>query len=347
MIQLENILAIYEDDYMIRIDPEKGNNKGTAQHELNQDIYSEMSSQMFNICEQLSGKWSNDVDKKSENVVRDLEEYLKKHERILYSSISNYIFGLYGDDLSEEFGDEKIGNMQTNITSVFQYAYGDKFKSFINSKTEKEKRLLKKIPAITLKLLDHINLACQQCSSLKQTDEEYKEKFDKSIVPFKDKLQKEMNAQLLTLVGIFTALSFLLFGGISSLENIFAGIQTTSILKLIILGCIWGLCLVNLIFVFLFCVAKMTNLPFASTNKDGTTIFKKYPIFWWTNYILVSIFIIATILLYFPKNQMLEWIYKKCAEIPALVCFASFVLIFVIMIAVERFLQKACNEKEY
>lgn len=66
---------------MIRIDPEKGNNKGTAQHELNQDIYSEMSSQMFNICEQLSGKWSNDVDKKSENVVRDLEEYLKKHER--------------------------------------------------------------------------------------------------------------------------------------------------------------------------------------------------------------------------------------------------------------------------
>lgn len=62
---------------------------------------------------------------------------------------------------------------------------------------------------------------------------------------------------------------------------------------------------------------------------------------------MVSIFIIATMLLYFQKNQMLEWIYKKCAEIPALVCFASFVLIFVIMVAVERFLQKACNEKEY
>ena len=74
---------------------------------------------------------------------------------------------------------------------------------------------------------------------------------ERNIADFKENLTKEMNEQLITLVSIFTALAFLLFGGISSLDNIFSGIDKTSILKLLMIGCIWGICLVNLIFVFL------------------------------------------------------------------------------------------------
>lgn len=41
-----------------------------------------------------------------------------------------------------------------------------------------------------------MNLAQTQYSGLKQTDEEYKRKFDKSITPFKEELVRDINAQL-------------------------------------------------------------------------------------------------------------------------------------------------------
>ncbi len=63
-------------------------------------------------------------------------------------------------------------------------------------------------------------MAQTQYSGLKQTDEEYKRKFQNSITPFQKELMKDMNAQLLTMVSIFTALAFLVFGGISSLGSI-------------------------------------------------------------------------------------------------------------------------------
>ena len=50
-------------------------------------------------------------------------------------------------------------------------------------------------------------MACQQCVSLKQTDDEYKEKFNRSINPFKDKLQNisttnELSKLEIDMVGI-------------------------------------------------------------------------------------------------------------------------------------------------
>lgn len=50
------------------------------------------------------------------------------------------------------------------------------------------------------------------------------------------RLSKEMNGQLISLVSIFTALSFLIFGGISSLDNIFVGAKDIPVTKLMIVG---------------------------------------------------------------------------------------------------------------
>lgn len=329
----------------IKINPENINNDQRMRSELDKDRYSAMNSAMYAICEKLSSKWEDNTAKNELSVIRDLEEYLKNYDRILYSSISSYIFGLYGDDISSSDCDEKTGNMQTNILRVSTYAYNDIFQTDISIKTGDEQERFRKIPVISVKLLDHINLACQQCNSLKQTDEEYKRKFNKSIEPFKSKLTKEMNAQLLTLIGIFTALSFLLFGGISSLDNIFSHVNNISILKLTIIGCIWGISLVNLIFVFLFCVSKMTKLPFASTESDEATIFQKYPIFWWTNYIIISIFSVAFILFYMSKNNMFEWVGNICNAIPSIVCFVSFSMLFWAIVGIGRVLKKVCSNK--
>lgn len=61
----------------------------------------------------------------------------------------------------------------------------------------------------------------QQYIMLKQTDEEYDEKFKARISSFKEDMSKDMNARMITMVGIFTALAFLIFGSISSLDGIF------------------------------------------------------------------------------------------------------------------------------
>lgn len=98
-----------------------------------------------------------------------------------------------------------------------------------------------------LKIWDHVNLAQQQYNALKQSDEEYKEKFEKLISTYKEDMTKDMSNQLLTMVSIFTALAFLVFGGISSLDNIFS-VHGIPLLKLMCVGAVWGLCILNLIF---------------------------------------------------------------------------------------------------
>ncbi|MED9946977.1 MAG: hypothetical protein U0J50_01870 [Peptacetobacter hiranonis] len=50
----------------------------------------------------------------------------------------------------------------------------------------------------------------------------HKKKIDEKLEPFANNISKESNSQLLKMVYIFTVLAFLLFGGISSLENLFA-----------------------------------------------------------------------------------------------------------------------------
>lgn len=210
-------------------------------------------------------------------------------------------------------------------------------------KERDEKDLYVKAKVISLKVQDHINLAQQQCNSLKQSDEEYKEKFERNIEDFKVNTTKEMNEQLITLVSIFTALAFLLFGGISSLDNIFSGIKNVSVLKLIMIGCIWGICLVNLIFVFLFCVSKMTRLSFASTNNPEGTIFQKYPIFWWTNYIIISIFVMSSFFYFLEENHYMEWFLKKGKEESGVVFFVGICVLLTLIIKMRRVLTKKCD----
>lgn len=65
-------------------------------------------------------------------------------------------------------------------------------------------------------------------------DKDYEKIVDSKMETAEIKMSKEMNAQLIALVGIFTALSFLVFGGVSSLDNIFLGAKDIPALKLII-----------------------------------------------------------------------------------------------------------------
>ncbi|WP_294708741.1 hypothetical protein [uncultured Fusobacterium sp.] len=225
-------------------------------------------------------------------------DYIKKYNRILYSSFSNLIYA-YFEKNNSEVANQKIGTMLANVENLIEY-----FESF--NYDEENKKYYEDARKASIKIWDHINLAQQQYSMLKMSDEEYKSKISKNLEPFKNALSNELNSQLLTMIGIFTSLAFLLFGGISSLENLFDNSNMPT-LKFMIVGSIWGLCLINLLFVFIFCINKMINSK-PSYTEDVFAFFQRYAIVFWSDFVLISILICSLWAYYLQKKNSYLWI---------------------------------------
>ena len=246
-----------------------------------------------------------------EKTFDDLYSYILAYDRILYSPISNLIYSSYenGQD-----GDV-IGTLQSNLDALLSYVSNPQVIENKKSdlKDAKSKKRVDDTKKAIIKIWDHVNLANQQYKVLKQTDDEYNKKFQVRIADYKETMTKEMNAQLLTLVSIFTALAFLVFGGISSLDTIFS-LSEIPLLKIIASGLVWGLCIFNLIFVFLFCVGKMTHLNFKSTDSPDATIFQKYPIVWWCDLLLVSLLLICLWLYFMQREEISIWFINICVK---------------------------------
>ena len=276
------------------------------------DITQEMNERVDEFAKAFLTDWDK-FDK--QEVFNDILDYIRTYRRILYAPISNMIYACYNDHEAEEAAG-LIDTMNINIIAVVNYSQGEVVARRIKTAgSEKEKKDLEDTQKVILKIWDHSNLAQQQYSALKQSDEDYRRVFNNSIAPYKEEMAKEMNAQLLTMVSIFTALAFLIFGGISSLDNIFA-ITGIPILKLLITGSLWGLCILNLVFVFLFCVGKMTKLSFKSTENENASIFQKYPIVWWSNLIIISILVMSSWLYFLTKENAHSWFGNICQRAP-------------------------------
>lgn len=215
----------------------------------------------------------------------ELHGYISTYDRIMYSQISNIIFRLSDDDQPEV-----LGTIMSNLEELVTYSSDSNV--IEDRKLQFDSNTVDDTCKSVLKIWDHVNLANQQYRVLKQSDTEYSEKFEKSITQYKEEITRDMTARLLTLVSIFTALAFLVFGSISSFGNIMS-VENGSLFKVLASGIIWGLCTLNLIFVFLYCVSVLTRMGFGISEGSRATVFQKYPIVWWCNYILVSLLVIC------------------------------------------------------
>lgn len=258
---------------MIEWDKEKKSNSTS-------DYIREMEAAVDDLCERLS-KDSKEFNPKLFFDI--LHSYIVKDDRLLYTNITNYIFSLEKEEI--------FGIMQTNLDKVINYIYGEQFDldhewtpSYKNQRNpyDRTKRTV-------LKLWDHMNLAKRQYSLFKMTDEDYSRVVDKKMEEAEARLTKDVNGQLISLVAIFTALSFIVFGGISSLDNIFAGVKDIPVTKLMVVGTIWCFCIMNLVFVFMFFIAKMTGLNIKSNQDVNANLVQKYPLIWWCNLVIVVI----------------------------------------------------------
>lgn len=264
------------------------------------------------------------------NLYNIIEAYIAKYDRIMYAPISNRIYAYFNSGSTDKPPAE--GTLLTNLERLLDYAYR-------RADNKRNPKLYSDTKKAILKIRDHANLAQQQYLQLKQSDQEYAEKFEKQYGKYSAEMSKEMNAQMLTIVGIFTALAFMVFGGISSLDNIFS-IHSIPLLKLMVITCLWSLGIVNLVFIFLFCVGKMTNLRFASNVKKDADIIQKYPIVWWTDFLLLSLTVIFSWFYYIKYNHLAKWItcfFNICPEI-RVTLYTILLFVIIVLTAITLFI---------
>ena len=65
-----------------------------------------------------------------------------------------------------------------------------------------------------------------------------------------DSLEKDITTQLISLVSIFTALAFVMFGSISVLDNLLKNIEAQPVIKTLLVGDLWLICMINIFMLF-------------------------------------------------------------------------------------------------
>lgn len=312
------------------------------EHPQDDDI-EEIGSKVTQLCKELMLENEN-FDKK--NFLGILAYFMENDKRILYSQVTSFIFDRYKKSGSLKDASDIIDNMTTNLVSMIEWT---KSTSGYQQDFEKDSDKLPKSRKILIKLWDHINLANHQYNQLKESDDEFNRKFDNkfdSAASEKlDKFSKEMNAQLLTLVGIFTALAFMVFGSITGLSNLITNVKQP-VPRLIILGCVWGIAVLNLVFVFLFCIGKMTKTNFVSTDNPTASIWEKYPIVWWSDFAIGSILILSSWLYYLKNRQGLAVLDNLLLNHPGAVFYGGSAIIITVIVAVFLILRRATGVKK-
>jgi len=240
------------------------------------DHIDSMSFDMLKLCKELSRSVANGKFD-SMHWLGELRKYISKNDnRLLYSDISNYIFNL---------SDEEFTTFTTNLDSVLNAAA-----ALRGTNVEQDKNLYKTL----LKFFDHVNLAHRQNSMFSNKQQDIDNEIERLLGPKIQDITKDMTSQLVGLVSIFTALSFLIFGGISSLQNTFNSLSAAanaqnSILPTLIVTLAWAFCLMNLLFGFMYFVLRIVKPP---VSQIQTNIVQRYPVVFLCDYVLLLLFVV-------------------------------------------------------
>lgn len=206
------------------------------------------SDSLINLCEDLTQE-NLDI----ENWLKKFKKYINNYKRLSYSAISNYIFEL---DINEN------DKLAANIQSILSFC--------------KEDKKFNDLYLNVYKFKDHVNLAYTQNSHMRKSKNNINEEIKNQVSVQTQISAKNTTSQLIGLVSIFTAISFVVFGGIRSLEGILNSIVNTNfdILKCIIIALIWCFCLTNLLFLFTKLILKIIG----NNSDENKSIVNEFPL---------------------------------------------------------------------
>lgn len=294
----------------------------------------EMRGAIINIMAQFS---VSQEGFNKDNVFKLLVEYYLLFDRLLYNYVTQEVINSYRrNNSSNSFEKTSVAEVMTlNIQLLLSDILDDSMQNYyldlikdVTAKTDdsfspllSHEELFEKVKKALYKIYDYTELAQIQWKKIRELNAEQEKAIKQNIEAISKQSEREMTkrltSQLVTLVGIFTALAFLLFGGIDLGAKFISGgatgdITSISVTKMLCIVALWGIALLNIVFVFLYCVGQMTDLDFKATKDETASFFQKYPVFIWSNYILLNVLVICGFL-YFCfnneglKNPFLEW----------------------------------------
>lgn len=248
-----------------------------------------MKKEVDSLCEKLLVP---SKEFKEKDLFLDVHQYVKNNERLLYNNITNFIFSK---------NEAEVGVFQTNLDKVIDYMYSKEFNN-----DHPEGRKFERTKRIILKIWDHSNLAKRQYNQFHQTDEDYTRIVKDKLAEAENDILKNVNSQLISLVAIFTAMAFVVFGGINTLDNIFQNLKDgVPVIKAMIIGLIWGLCILNCLFCFFHFVFKILKIH----ELEDCSIVRKYPIVFVGNLILITILMVCCLVYFIDVKNMGGWLY--------------------------------------
>ena len=222
------------------------------EYDLSKKSISEMNEKLEIILRELNKKLIDDTE--INKYILNLKDYKKSCGRFLYSKISDFCYE-----------SEDIDTLTGNVEKIYlNYTENDK-----------------EFKAVLLKLYDHIQLVNVQKGRNDFMEQNLLGNFNENIELQKKELIKRRNEiielkveindikkdflnQLISLIGIFIAVAFVLFGGINSLGSLTNsinaalsnGMEISIINRPIIL---WGITMFNLLYLFMYFIFKLTG----------------------------------------------------------------------------------------
>lgn len=259
--------------------------------------------------------------------------------RLLYSVISDEIYSL------EEM---KLNNLESACEMLIDY-----------SKSLSQDNQNELVNKVVLKLVDHINLALAQERYVKKYNNDALndrlnnvDNFIKTVdemdgrVSNLDNRIENMNGQVISVLGIFTAISFILFGGISSASSILEMLKKPSIGQLLIFGSIWGIIIFNVIYFLLYYVSKLTKISIKTNNRYGASVFRRHPYICLMNFFLCSIFVIGLWTYLIETTTGIKWLNMIVENNRDFLMFGSVVIISLIIIGFIIIIYKIKDESK-
>lgn len=209
----------------------------------------------------------------------ELRKYLNNYHRILYSEVSVMIFEFYQGDTKVENtsnNEHVIDNIIYNLTNIANKIDLD------NDMSDYDKTVLK--------LLDHVLLANKQYSNLattektvkpiieseiKKFEKEHEEKLDRLNDSYKkdlnrlknsyekgiEKQKNDLLSQMISIISIFVGIAFVMFGGMSLLNELFdfSNMIAVPVIELLCLGSLIGIIMIAIIYSFMIFILKLTD----------------------------------------------------------------------------------------
>lgn len=296
------------------------NNRKIAKHTPYSEAVSEMENAVWDLCDRLDHP-ADAVEMDCQEWIDALENYIVAHSnRLYYSAISNYVF---------QMDEQQFTEFLSNLGKIVDYA-----EPYHGDKDGKKRNLYRTI----IKFYDHANLAHQQqvIFSSKQDSlrEDVKREVADTLEPKISELTRDMTSQLVGMIGIFTALSFIVFGGISSLDNIIGAVQGAlkeqGVLPILIVAVAWAFCAMNLLFGFMYFVLRITHMSKPSDTKEMNVV-QRYPVVFLCDYVLLAAFVLLCGMWFAKKNGVGIAVFEFVTSDHPTATFWVFIVLFVII----------------